>query len=69
MENASKALMMAAGVLMSLLVIGALILMFNNLTSYQEVNTRDVRSSQITEFNSQYLTYDRDDVRGSELYS
>ena len=69
MENASKALIMAGSVLIALMIIGALVLMFSNLTSYQETNTRSTRSAQITEFNNQFETYNRKDVRGSDLYS
>lgn len=69
MENASKALIMAGSVLIALMIIGALMLMFGNLTSYQETDTQGTRSAQIAEFNQQFETYDRDDVRGSDLYS
>ena len=69
MENASKALIMAGSVLIALLIIGALILMFNSLSSYQKTNVEGTRSSQIVEFNNQYDTYDRKNVRGSDLYS
>ena len=69
MENASKALLMAAGVLIALIIIGALLLMFNNLSNYQETNTQNTRESQIVEFNKQFETYNRKDVRGSDLYS
>lgn len=69
MENASKALIMAGSVLIALMIIGALILMFSNLTAYQETNTSGTRSSQIVEFNNQFETYNRTDVRGSDLYS
>ena len=69
MENASKALIMAGSVLITLMIIGALILTFSNLTAYQETNTRSTRSTQMAEFNSQYETYNRKDVRGSDLYS
>ena len=69
MENASKALLMAAGVLIALIIIGALLLMFNNLSNYQETNTQNTRESQIVEFNKQFETYDRNDVRGNELIS
>lgn len=69
MENASKALIMAGSVLIALMIIGALILMFSNLTSYQDTNTKSTRSAQISEFNNQYETYNRKDVRGSDLYS
>ena len=69
MENAAKALLMAAGVLIALIIIGALLLMFNNLSNYQETNTQNTRESQIVEFNKQFETYDRNDVRGNELIS
>ena len=69
MENASKALLMAGGVLIALMIIGALLLMFNSLSSYQETNTQTSREAQIIEFNNQYETYNRNDVRGSDLYS
>ena len=69
MENASKALIMAGSVLIALMIIGALLLMFNNLSSYQNTNNDNEMQAQIIEFNNQYETYNRDDVRGSDLYS
>ena len=38
MENASKALLMAGGMLIALLVIGALLLAFNQIGDYEKVN-------------------------------
>lgn len=69
MENASKALIMAGGVLIALMIVGALLLMFSNLSSYQETNVRGERSAQVVEFNNQFETYNHDNVRGSDLYS
>lgn len=69
MENASKALIMAGGVLIALMVLGALMLMFNNLSSYQDSTDENLKEAQIVEFNNQFTTYDRNDVRGNELYS
>lgn len=69
MENASKALIMAGGVLIALMVVAALMLMFNNLSEYQNYADKNVESAQIAEFNNQYVTYNRDNVRGSDLYS
>ncbi len=69
MENASKALIMAGSVLIALMIIGALILMFNSLSSYQDTNTQTAREAQIIEFNNQYEMFNRNDVRGSDLYS
>lgn len=69
MENASKALLIAGSVLIALLVIGALMLMFNNLTKYQNVGADNEKEAQVVEFNNQYETYNRKNVRGSEIYS
>ena len=69
MENASKALLMAGSVLIALMIIGALLLMFNNLSSYQEADVQTTREAQVLEFNNQYETYNRKNVRGSDLYS
>ena len=39
MENASKALIMAGSVLIALMIIGALLLMFNSISNYQQTDT------------------------------
>lgn len=69
MENASKALLMAGGILIALLIIGALLLMFNNLSTYQEVGERETREAQVIEFNNQFETYLRTNLRGNEMLS
>lgn len=69
MENASRALVMAGSILIGLLVLGALILLFRNLSSYQNSEVQNTRQAQVVEFNNQFTTYIRDDVRGNELYS
>lgn len=69
MENASKALIMAGSVLIALLVVGSLVLMFSNLTSYQNTKEIATKDEQITKFNQEYSTYNRKDLRGNELYS
>lgn len=69
MENASKALLIAGGVLIALMILGALLLMFNNLSAYQDYNDQTTKEAQIIKFNNQFDTYNRDNVRGSDLYS
>lgn len=69
MENASKALIMAGSMLIALMILGALLLMFSNLSSYQEVHTQSTREAQVIEFNNQFETYNRTDVRGNDLLS
>lgn len=69
MENASKALIMAGSVLIGLMIIGALLLMFNNLNNYQSTDVQTTREAQVIQFNNQYETFNRKNVRGSDLYS
>ena len=69
MENASKALLIAGGVLITLLVVGALLLMINNMSDYQKSNSQLVAVSQLSDFNEQFTQYVRDDLKGIELIS
>ena len=68
MENASKALIMAGGVLISLIIIGVLVISFNNLSEWQKIEQSGEKTEQAAEFNKQYEVYLRD-VYGSELLS
>lgn len=78
MENASKALLMAGGVLMAILVISMLVLMFSNLTNVFSEGNQANREAQIVKFNMEYESYNRKDdldtnkkegVRGTEILS
>ena len=68
MENASKALIMAGGVLISLIIIGVLVISFNNLSEWQKIEQSGEKTEQAAEFNKKYEVYLRD-VYGSELLS
>ncbi len=69
MENATRALVMAGGILIALMILGALLLMFNNLSSYQNSNDAYTKSSQIAEFNNQFEPYNKKDLTLMELKS
>lgn len=69
MENASKALLMAGGVLISLLVIGALVLMFGNLQDYQIKINASIDQEEIAKFNNEFEPYNKKDVTLTELKS
>lgn len=69
MENATKALEIAGGVLISLLVIGVIVYFYNNLSSLKQTEENSLAEQQATDFNKDYETYNRDDVYGSELLS
>ena len=68
MENASKALIIAGGVLISLLVISLLVFGFTNLKDYMSSKQSVDYTEQISEFNRQFDAYNKD-IYGSELLS
>lgn len=69
MENASKALLMAGGVLIALLVLGALLLMFNQLSHYEKSSSDFKEVTQLSQFNDQFAQYARNDLAGTDLIS
>lgn len=68
MENASKALIIAGGILISVMVISLLVFFFNNIRTWQGLEEGSTELEQMVEFNQQYEVYARD-VYGSELLS
>lgn len=69
MENASKALLMAGGVLLAMLVIGILLFAWNQYSEYYSKQEDLSEIEDVTEFNLQFTNYDRKDVLGYELIS
>lgn len=67
MENASKALLMAGGVLIALLVISLVVLAFTQMSDYQKSQSDLVKTGQLAEFNEQFVQYVRDDINGIDL--
>lgn len=68
MENASKALIMAGSVLMALLVIGALVFMYNQLTKIEQAKTDVDETSKMVEYQKRFEQYNKT-IYGSELMS
>lgn len=69
MENASKALIMAGGILIALIIIGALLLMFNQIGVYQKSNTSIEKQSQLAAFNQDFARYADTDIKGVDIIS
>ncbi len=68
MENASKALLMAGGILIAILVIGALLLMFNQLGGYQSSQNSATKNAQLAKFNSDFERYlDDKGISGADI--
>ena len=69
MENASKALIMAGGILIAMLIIGSLVLLFTSLADYQNNESINAKQSQVAEFNNQYEPFNKDNLTLNELKS
>lgn len=68
MENASKALIMAGSVLISILIISALVFMFNQLRGVKTTEIDSDEAKKLVQFNKQIETFNRS-LYGSELLS
>lgn len=69
MENATKALEMAASVLIGLLIIGALVFVYTKISQTKQVEQDSLSSQQAADFNKKFEAYNRNGVYGSELLS
>ena len=69
MENATKALIMAGGVLIAILIIGSFMLFFGDLDEYEKTKSDVVVQEQVVKFNNQYTAYDRDNLTLNEIKS
>lgn len=69
MENASKALLIAGGMLMVMLVIGLVLYVRQNYSDYFASQEKFADIENITQFNKQFTSYERNDVKGNELIS
>ena len=69
MENATKALLIAAGVLLAMMLISLLVMGYNRISSYYEQKHELIMAEQLDKFNKEFQNYNRSDIRGNELIS
>lgn len=69
MENVSKALLIAGGVLFAILVLTLLIMFHSQISSYYTEQHDAKMNEQITEFNNKFDNYSGQTIRGNDLIS
>ena len=69
MENATRALAIAGGILIALLVVSLLVLGIGKLSSYYTAVDSAEYNKQIRDYNKQFETYNKNVVKGIELVS
>jgi len=67
MENAVKALLIAAGVLVGIMIISLMLYGRGEISSYYKAKEEAKEFEQLSAFNKQYIPYNREDVRGSDI--
>lgn len=68
MENASKALMFAGTILITLMVISAVVFMYRDLTSVKRQESENQKVEEIAEFNKSFESYEKD-LKGAQIFS
>lgn len=69
MENATKALLISAAVMIAIMILSLLMMAYNQVSDYYQTQHTDAMAKQTEEFNNNFINYDRDNIRGSELLS
>lgn len=67
MENASKALLMAGGILIAIIILTLLIRTYGNIGAFQKQQLTAEEAKQIEEYNKDYTKYDGQYVYGTEV--
>ena len=67
MENAARALMIAAGILIAILIISVLVSTFTKMNSFQMSKLSEEEQQQLIEFNEQYTKYVNQYVYGIDV--
>lgn len=67
MENASKALLIAGGVLLAMMILSLVVIMTSSLTDISEGQDRKKLTEQIEEFNKSYLAYNKTRMYGTDV--
>ena len=69
MENASKALIIAGGMLLALIILAAFVYLLGQMSLVTKEQDRVELMEQVNEFNKQYLAYERNLLRGVDIAS
>lgn len=69
MENASKALLIAGGILILIILVSLVLLAKGNISNYYASEEELKMTEDKTKFNEQFTRYNRNDVAGYELIS
>lgn len=67
MENASKGLIMAGSILLTIIVIGLLVYFVSQYRQFPQAQTEAERLAQVAKFNQEYESYDKRKMYGTDV--
>lgn len=67
MENASKALLIAGGILIALIIITMALLVFNKISSIKQEQAERTETEQLAAFNAEFEAYDKKVMYGTDV--
>ncbi len=69
MENASKALVIAGGILIALMILSILVYVFISISDFEGAQDRNTLTKQLDEFNKSYEAYNKSRMYGVDVIS
>jgi len=69
MENASKALLIAGGILLSILIVSIMLYMYTSIRNVSETETEVLKAEKLSEFNMQFESYNLKSMYGTDIIS
>ena len=69
MENATKALLIGAGILIAIIILSSLLILYNQVSGFYQNSSNMTEEQQRVEFNKTFENYEDKEIRGNELLS
>lgn len=67
MENATKALLIAAGVMVAIMILSLLMIGYNQISSYYANKDKIEATEQLAKFNEDFENFNKKNIRGTDL--
>lgn len=67
MENATKALLIAAGIMVAIMILSLLMIGYNQISDYYAEKDSIEATEQLTKFNESFENFNRKNIRGTDL--
>ncbi len=67
MENASKALSIAGGILLAMMILSLMIYVSSSMSDMADAQDRQILAQQVKEFNDSYLAYNKTRMYGTDV--